>query len=71
MKRLAATLLLVAVAGSTGCATVPPWKRERLAARAMQLEADPLAAELAEHTHEVREGARGGAGAGGGGCGCT
>ena len=74
MRTLARALLLslaLAVAGATGCATVPPWQRERLAARGMQLDDDPLAAELAAHTHEVREGASGGASAGGGGCGCN
>jgi len=63
--------LSAALVGASGCATVPPWQRETLAARSMQLDADPLAAELQEHTHEVREGASGGAGAGGGGCGCN
>lgn len=64
-------LLLLAGAALGGCATVSPWERERLTARGMQLDPDPLAVELDQHTHEVREGATGGFGSGGGGCGCN
>jgi hypothetical protein len=64
-------VLVLVLTLSTACATVAPWQRERLAARGMQLDPDPLAAELAERTHEVREGASGGGGGGGGGCGCN
>ena len=64
-------LALATLVGPVGCATVAPWERERLAARGMQLDPDPLAVELDQHTHEVREAASGGFGSGGGGCGCN
>ena len=54
-----------------GCATVAPYERERLAERAMELDPDPLWAEMEQHTHDYREGASGGLGGGGGGCGCN
>lgn len=70
MRRLCALFAALSL-GAAGCATVHPWERERLAARGMQLDADPLGDELDDHVHEVREGANGGAAAGGGGCGCN
>ena len=54
-----------------GCAAVAPYERERLADRAMQIDPDPLSAEMEQHTHDYREGASGGFGGGGGGCGCN
>ncbi|MBI2896516.1 MAG: DUF4266 domain-containing protein [Deltaproteobacteria bacterium] len=54
-----------------GCATVSPWERERLASRRMQLDPDPMAAELEQQTHDHREAASGGLGGAGGGCGCN
>lgn len=55
----------------SGCATVAPYERELLSPRRMQLNGDPLAAEMSEHVHEYREGVAGGFGGGGGGCGCN
>lgn len=66
---LALSLSVVSTLG--GCATVAPWERGRLADRAMQLDPDPLASELEQHTHDYREGANGGFGGAGGGCGCN
>lgn len=69
--RLAAVLvlLLVGVAAS-GCATVQPWQRARLAKRHMQFSPDPALTAFAGHWQESREGAAGGLGLQGGGCGC-
>ena len=70
LSRLACTLALVA--SVAGCATVRPWQRETLAARAMQ---SPPCAGLvrreALHITAVREASRGGYGVVGGGCGCN
>lgn len=62
---------ILAALVTSGCATVRPWERERLADRAMHLDADPLAAEMEQHNHDYREGASGGFGGAGGGCGCN
>lgn len=65
---LAAVLALgVAV---TGCATVQPWQRGRLASPCMQFSPDGDLAAFASHWQESREGASGGLGLQGGGCGC-
>jgi len=66
---VAVALMLAGLLG--GCATVAPYERERLADRAMQLDPDPLHAEMEQHNHDYREGASGGFGGGGGGCGCN
>lgn len=71
MRRALAAVLVLGIVALGGCATVAPWERERLTARGMRLDPDPLAVEVDQHTHEVREGASGGFGAGGGGCGCN
>ena len=54
----------------TGCATVQPWQRGRLASPCMQFSPDPDLAAFASHWQESREGAAGGLGLQGGGCGC-
>ncbi len=54
----------------SGCATVQPWQRGRLASACMQFSPDPSLAAYAGHWQESREGAAGGAGLQGGGCGC-
>jgi hypothetical protein len=64
-------ILVWALVVAGGCATVAPYERERLADRAMELDADPLWSEMEQHTHDYREGAAGGLGGGGGGCGCN
>lgn len=62
--------VVVAATVATGCATVRPWQRGRLASECMQFAPDPAMAAFAGHWQESREGASGGAGLQGGGCGC-
>ena len=67
-------LLLIAAAvgllGSiSGCATVPPWDREKLAHPTMT--AQDLTSGLDDHVRAVSEGATGGLAGSGGGCGCN
>jgi hypothetical protein len=75
VKRTFVGLSLVVVglllgAALSGCATVQPWQRGRLADPCMIFDAD--AAKLAYTTHwqEAREASAGGFGIQGGGCGC-
>lgn len=71
LTSLAAAACLLAVgAAATGCATVQPWQRGRLAAAPMQFSPDPELAAFEGHWQESREGAAGGMGLQGGGCGC-
>ena len=63
-------LLLAVAALATGCATVQPWQRGRLADPCMTFEANAALNAYAAHWQEAREGAAGGAGVLGGGCGC-
>jgi hypothetical protein len=53
----------------TGCASVPPYERGRLAHPTMAVDDPTRAAE--EHVRGVHEGATGGGFAAGGGCGCN
>ena len=62
---------LVLVAGASGCATVAPYERERLAQPDMELGRSPDAAAGEEHATAYREGSTGAMGASGGGCGCN
>lgn len=68
-------LLLVVVAGATGCGQVEPWvkpyERERLADPIMSWDRDPVSSSYVRHVYEAREGARGAMGGAGGGCGCN
>ena len=59
-----------AVLLTTGCATVEPWQRGRLADPCMIFDADPSAAAYRAHWQESREASMGGSGVQGGGCGC-
>lgn len=68
-KSLSAVLLLIACA--SGCATVAPYERERLAKPDMELARNPDAAAGEEHAVNYREGSTGAMGASGGGCGCN
>ena len=63
-------VMLVAAIGGTGCASVQPWQRGRLANRCMQFDADGGLIAYQGHWQESREGASGGLGLQGGGCGC-
>ena len=62
--------LLTAGSSLTGCATVQPWQRGRLAKNSMQFNPDPALTSFTGHWQESREGAAGGLGLQGGGCGC-
>ncbi len=64
------TLLAALAAASSGCATVKPWQRSRLADPCMTFEANANMTAYAAHWQEAREGSSGGMGVQGGGCGC-
>ncbi len=71
LPRLCLLVLTVATSAIlTGCATVQPWQRGRLASPCMQFSPDGDLAAFASHWQESREGASGGQGLQGGGCGC-
>ena len=70
LRLLAIATVLGAGAAVTGCATVQPWQRGRLASPCMQFSPDGDLAAFASHWQESREGASGGQGLQGGGCGC-
>lgn len=56
----------------TGCIPrVPPWDRDLLAAKKMQLVSDAMENEMDEKIAFSKEGTSGGQGIGGGGCGCN
>lgn len=72
LERLLATLALLGMfCGLSGCATVAPYERERLAKADMQLGRNADAAAGEEHATAYREGSTGAMGASGGGCGCN
>lgn len=56
---------------ASGCATVRPWERERLAHPAMSEQPDPEAAGFDAHVAGARESALDPSASGGGGCGCN
>jgi len=58
------------VTAVTGCATVQPWQRGRLADRCMIFDADASRVGYMTHWQEAREGSSGGYGVQSGGCGC-
>ena len=76
MKRAARStvlriLVLVVGLGSMSCATVPHYRRSRLADPMMSLTDDPLETYRKQKLYNSREGAAGGDGsAAGGGCAC-
>jgi len=55
----------------SGCVTVQPWERERLAQTDMQFGGAEELSSAEAHATEVREGSAGGFDASGGGCGCN
>jgi hypothetical protein len=68
-----AALVVIALAAGlvvSGCATVQPWQRGRLADPAMVFDADGSLVAYMTHWQEAREGAAGGFGVQSGGCGC-
>jgi len=75
MKNRLARVAVVAVALAagllvSGCATVQPWQRGRLADPAMLFDANGSLVAYMTHWQEAREGAAGGYGVQSGGCGC-
>ncbi len=74
-RRLRAALGLAlacsCLAGLSGCATVAPYERERLAKPDMQFEPDADGSAGEEHATAYREGSSGGSSSKGGGCGCN
>jgi hypothetical protein len=62
------TCLLAAI---SGCATVAPYERERLAKRDMELQRSSDIRAGEQHANAYREGAVGAEGTSGGGCGCN
>ena len=55
---------------ASGCVSVQPWQRGRLADKCMTFDANGGLNAYASHWQESREGSSGGAGVLGGGCGC-
>lgn len=70
MKRPLILLLFASVLAPSGCATVHPWERGRLADPNMVFGANPAQDAYTAHWEEAREGAAGGSGVQSGGCGC-
>jgi hypothetical protein len=68
---LISAVALVLLALTSGCSSVKPWERGKLADPLMNRDRDPLGLALAEHMYFSREATSGGAGVGGGGCGCN
>jgi hypothetical protein len=68
MRLLIVTLLAFA---TSGCASVKPWERGRMAKPVMQLDPEPESTLLEQHVYQYREGSVGGYGGLGGGCGCN
>lgn len=55
---------------ATGCATVPAYKRERVADRIMSFNAEARVDVRLMKSFDAREGSTGGTGGSGGGCAC-
>jgi hypothetical protein len=55
---------------SAGCATVPPYRRERVADRIMSFDAQAKVEVRLMKSFDAREGSTGGTGGAGGGCAC-
>lgn len=68
-RALALAALATIVAASTGCATVAPYERAKLAHPTMT--ASDLATMGAQHLRAISEGATGGSAGAGSGCGCN
>lgn len=70
-RRLAKAGLGLVVASASGCMTVQPYARGRLAQPDMVLERPAELVAGQEHADEYREASVGGLGGSGGGCGCN
>jgi len=71
LKVVRLVMLATAALTLTGCETVKPWQRGKLADYSMRPDADPLSSMLDDHVYFSREATTGGRGVGGGGCGCN
>jgi hypothetical protein len=69
MKYLYITIFFLLLVLS-GCATVQPWERERLADPNMMFDDNPIQKGIKDHYINIREGSEGGNGSQSGGCGC-
>jgi hypothetical protein len=65
------SLVLALACGTSACAVVAPYERERLARSDMQLGRNVDIAAGEEHAANYREGSSGATGTSGGGCGCN
>jgi len=63
-------IVVISAALGSGCATVEPWQRGRLADPAMVFDADGNQVAYMTHWQEAREASSGGYGVQSGGCGC-
>lgn len=70
-RTVIAIVALLGVTSGAGCATVPAWKRERLARPDMVQGDHPHLYAGEEHATAYREGATGATGTAAGGCGCN
>ena len=66
---LALVVMVVALGAATGCATVAPYERGKLAHPTMAAADDTSMG--AEHVRAISEGAMGGSAGSGSGCGCN
>ena len=69
-RLLVLTSALVIVLSASGCATVPAYRRERVADRIMSFGADARVDVRLMKSFDAREGSTGGTGGAGGGCAC-
>ncbi len=69
-KTLLAALVVLGGLVASGCATVQPWQRGRLANPCMMFDANGQQLAFDTHWQTAREGASGGFGVQSGGCGC-
>jgi len=71
VRSIVGGLVLAGVAfAASGCATVEPWQRARLANPCMVFDSNGAQLTFDTHWQTAREGAAGGFGIQGGGCGC-
>lgn len=70
-RRRAAVVMVVLLCGCASMQPPKPWEKGQLAKPAMQFDADPIDARLADHVYTSKEAGSGGYGVGGGGCGCN
>lgn len=63
--------VVVSMLWISGCATIAPYERERLASRDMELDRNSQLGSGQQHATAYREGSSGAEGASGGGCGCN